>query len=763
MAFLSKHLRAWQAFPFRGFRLSRTWRNRLAALLVLASFVSGVATYAALTETPPLGNDPDTVIWLLNIDLIILLMLVALIARRIVSLWSGRKRKLAGSQLHVRLVYTFSILAAAPAIIMTVFSALFFHFGVQTWFSQRVQTAVNESQAVAEAYLEEHKQVIRADTLAMANDLDRQAPYLMANEQAFEKVMQTQSLLRNLSEAIIFDAAGKVLARSGMTFSLEFEEVPPNAVREAQKGEVVVMTGGNDDRVRALIMLGNFTDTFLFVGRMVDPKVLSHLDATRQASQDYASLQARYSDLQVTFIMMFVIVGLILVLVAVWLGLLLARQLVNPISVLISTADRVRAGDLAARVPEEKTLEEFDYLARSFNRMTRQIQEQQNELISANRQLDRRRRFTETVLEGVSSGVIGVDARGVITLANSSAVALLDVDEEEIVGVPVAQAMPEVAEILNHAHERPQKITQGEIPVQRVNGLRRIFLVRIAIELIDEKDTGAILTFDDITELQSAQRKAAWADVARRIAHEIKNPLTPIQLSAERLRRKYMDQISEDREIFSQCTDTIIKNVGDIGRMVDEFSSFARMPEPVMKEGSLATHIREALMLHKQAHPEISFHYSGAPEGAFTTFFDGRQVRQALNNLLQNAIDSVVARIEQDAQISPQVPAAGEIDIVMEAYGDDEVALIITDNGLGLPNVENPVHLTEPYVTHKPKGTGLGLAIVKKIMEDHNGSLVLGTPGWLKGIKGWRDLGGATVVLLFPRESAASGKKRKIA
>ncbi|MCE7886061.1 MAG: PAS domain-containing sensor histidine kinase [Alphaproteobacteria bacterium PRO2] len=714
----------------------------MAYLLIIAAIASGIATYAALTETPPLGNDPDTVIWLLNIDLIILLLLVALIARRIVSLWSGKKRGLAGSHLHVRLVYIFSILAAAPAIIMTIFSAFFFHFGVQTWFSTRVQTAIEESQAVAEAYLEEHRQVIRADTMAMATDLDREAPILMNNQEAFDKFVQTQSLLRNLSEVIVFEPSGKVLARSGLTFSLEFEDVPEDSMRRAAEGEVVIMTGGNDDRVRALVKLNNFFGTYLYVGRMVDPKVLSHVTSTREASRDYEDLQARYSSLQVTVTMIFVVVGLVLLTLAMWFGLILARQLVTPISALISTADRVRAGDMSARVPEQDTLQEFDYLAQAFNRMTKQIQEQQNELIEANRQLDRRRRFTESVLTGVSAGVLGIDVKSQINIANSSAAELLGF-KDDLVGRNIMDILPALQGLLEQAHKRSGKTTQGEIPYISSSGARHIFLVRIVIEVIGDQEVGAILTLDDITELQSAQRKAAWSDVARRIAHEIKNPLTPIQLSAERLKRKYLGQIKEDPETFSLCTETIIKHVEDIGRMVSEFSSFARMPEPVMELDNLSRHIKEAIFLHKQAHRGISIDYREVPGGNFQVQFDAQQIRQALNNLIQNAVDSIAA----------QQGTKGLIDIVVAQYGRDEVVVAVSDNGPGLPKNASPESLTEPYVTHKVKGTGLGLAIVKKIMEDHGGRLVLGTPEWLKSIEGWKDLGGATIILVLPLEA----------
>ena len=743
----------------RNRRRGREWQNRAAFLLVFLGLISGLATYGALSDTQNESNNPEIVIWLLNADLIILLVLVMLIASRLVGVWSGRKRGLAGSHLHVRLVYTFSVLAAAPAIIMTIFSAFFFHYGVQTWFSQRVQTAINESQAVASAYLEEHKQVIRADTLAMVNDLNRQASLLIGNPAAFEKIMQTQSVLRNLSEAIVFDSAGRVLARSGLTFSLEYEEVPSFALQQADEGEVVIMTGKQDDRVRALAKLGNFADSYLFVGRMVDPKVLNHLDQTREAVQDYAQLQERYSGLQVTVTMIFVVVGLLMVLGAIWFGLLLARQLVTPISTLITTADRVRAGDLTARVPEQDNLEEFDYLARSFNRMTSQIEEQQGELITANRQLDRRRRFTETVLAGVSSGVIGVNEKGAISLVNNSARLLLGSTEEKLNGKPLNAVIPELTGLIEAAHDKPHKITQGEIPVHRGKEGERIFLFRIAVELIAEEDKGMIITFDDITELQSAQRKAAWADVARRIAHEIKNPLTPIQLSAERLKRKYLGEIKSDPATFSQCTDTIIKHVEDIGRMVDEFSAFARMPEPVMKIDNLNKLAQDTIFLQKQAHPTIEFNLHEGGHDSLIARLDAQQIRQALTNLLQNAIDSVDMRIERDKKAHKRTKS-GTVALTLGQNHLGEFFICVSDNGLGLPVNENPVHLTEPYVTHKAKGTGLGLAIVKKIMEDHDGELILEAPDWIKNMKGWHDLGGANIILLLPAtdfESMAHG------
>lgn len=720
----------------------RGWSLKLAILLVIAAVCSGFATYAALTETPPFGNDPDTVIWLLNLDLIILIFLVAIIGRRVAQIWAGRRQGLAGSRLHTRLILIFSIMAAAPAILMAVFSAFFFHFGVQSWFSDRVQTAIMESQAVAEAYLEEHQQVIKADLLAMANDLDRQALLYIENKPSFERFMDTQAFMRNLSEAMIFDSAGRILTRSGLTFTLTFENVPSYLLEQAMDGEVVITTNETEDRVRAFVKLNNFNDAYLFVGRMVDPTVLSHVDATRDAAEEYTALQGRFSGMQITVTMIFIVVALLLMMTAIWFGINLARQLVTPIGSLISASDRLRAGDLTARVPEGEPIEEFDYLARAFNRMTSQLGEQRAELVMANRQLDQRRRFTETVLAGVSAGIVGVDEQGRIAIANSSAGELFGKAADSLIGKRVQNLIPELGDLLARAHDRPGKIVQDEVPYQREDGHPLKILVRIAIEWIGNEEKGAVLTFDDITELESAQRKAAWADVARRIAHEIKNPLTPIQLSAERLKRKYLKEVQTDPQVFEKCTDTIIKHVGDIGRMVNEFSAFARMPEPVLQEEDFKMQVRDTLILQKEAHPDIEFTTTGL-EGrdAAPVNCDAQQIRQALTNLLQNAIDSIHGHAE----------GARKIHLLLASVKDENYVLAISDSGPGLPAGQDTEKLAEPYITFKEKGTGLGLAIVKKIMEDHEGRLIIGAPEWIRKTEGWHDLGGATMSLLLPR------------
>ncbi len=399
----------------------------------------------------------------------------------------------------------------------------------------------------------------------------------------------------------------------------------------------------------------------------------------------------------------------------------------RPISHLIAAAERVRAGNLAARVPVGQGDEEFASLSRAFNRMTHQLETQRAELVEANRQLDQRRRFTETVLEGVSAGVIGLDHDGRINLPNRSASLLLGSDLDQLIGEPLAEAVPEMAPLIAAAARRPDRLAQSELRLVR-GGRTSTLLVRIAAEAAEGDAKGFIVTFDDVTELLSAQRKAAWADVARRIAHEIKNPLTPIQLSAERLKRKYLKEIGNDPETFTTCTDTIIRHVGDIGRMVDEFSSFARMPAPVFRDVDLSELVRQAAFLQRTATPDIAIELD-LPPAPLRLSCDSRQVSQAVINLLKNAAESIQAR---DGDAPP-----GRI-ILRGKREEGLVELAVEDNGRGLPQ-DGRERLTEPYVTTRAKGTGLGLAIVKKIMEDHNGELVLED----------REGGGARVVLVF--------------
>ncbi|MBM3571650.1 MAG: PAS domain-containing sensor histidine kinase [Alphaproteobacteria bacterium] len=718
----------------------------MAVMLAVGAVLSGVLTYGAISGGTPLGPDPQLVLIFLNLDLVLLLVLSAVIARRLVAVWRERRRGLAGAQLHIRLVVLFSAVAVTPAIVVAVFSAAFLNFGIQNWFSERVSTALDESLRVAQAYLREHQQTVRADVLAMANDLNRQAPTLAQNVSLLNSVVAAQAAVRSLTEAIVFDDLGRIWARAGLSFSLEFDPIPERALATAREGNVALLTSENDDRVRALVQLDRFIGLYLYVGRYVEPVVVGHVTRTQDAVQAYKRLEGERSGLQIRFALLFVVVALLLLLAAIWTGLAMATRLARPISLLIAAAERVRAGDLAARVPEGPTGDELESLSRAFNRMTSQIEGQRGELVEANRQLDIRRRFTEAVLAGVSAGVIGLDIQGRVNLPNRSAAVLLSVDLDRHIGQPLADIVPEMAELIDKAAERPERLSQGQITVER-NRRRHILLVRIAADLDGEELRGYVVTFDAVTELMSAQRKAAWSDVARRIAHEIKNPLTPIQLSAERLKRRYLKEIATDPETFVACTDTIVRQVADIGRMVDEFSAFARMPAPVMKSENLLELCRESLFLHRQAHPDVTIS-AVVPAGPVHLRCDARQIRQILTNLLQNAMDAIEGRASpEDGATLP--PGAVTLQVAAES---GQVIIEVSDNGRGFPPDEARDRLTEPYVTTRAKGTGLGLAIVKKIMEDHHGDVILED----------REGGGACVRLVFQLASAGDGMDKSV-
>lgn len=722
-------------------RRLRIGRILTAALPILA-IAAAIATYAALTGGGPLGERPSHVLLLLNLDGILLLALAAVVLRRIVKLWLARRQGSAGSRLHVRLSVLFGLIAVTPTIIILLFSVMFFDFGIQSWFSQRVANTLEEARAAAQGYLEEHQENIRADILRMARDLNQDSALLETNPKLLNQALNLQAQIRGLTEAVVFDGTGKVLARSGLTYALEFEPLEGSYVESARAGEVPIFVNESDDRVRALVRLDSFLDAYLFVGRFVDPTVLAHTERTRDAVEEFYNLKAKSAGIQISFTIIFVFVALLLVMAAVWLGLNVATDLSRPVSELIGAVEKVREGDLTARVRELPPNDEIGTLSRAFNRMADQLDSQRRDLVAANQQIDERRQFTETVLSGVSAGVIGLDRRGRVNLPNRSAARLLGIPVEEMTGKPLGQIVPEMEGLLAEARQHAGAPSDAQLKIVR-GGEVRTLLVVVAVEELKGKVIGYVVTFDDISELLAAQWKGAWADVARRIAHQIRNPLTPIQLSAERLKRKYLKQIESDRETFEICTDTIIRQVDDIGRMIEEFSNFARMPAPVLRLENLSEICRQAIFLQRNADADIDFR-TELPDEPLYVKCDGHQIGQAITNLLQNAVDSMERR-KPDPESAPHI-------ILRLLARDQSVVIEVEDNGPGLP-VEGRERLTEPYVTTRQSGTGLGLAVVRKIMEDHGGILVLeDAPG-----------GGALVRLELRRGEGGDGKGRKAA
>lgn len=735
---VSWETRLWRLLSRRGFS------GALAVGLVIVALFLGSFTYMTLTGLTPLKPSRGLVIALLLANLTIVLVLFALICWRVVRIIMARVSGAAGSKLHARLVAMFSIVAVMPAIIVAVFAAVTLNRGLDAWFSERTQVIISNAQTVAEAYLNEHHHVLRGDALAMATDLDRAAPYLATNPEHFQELVGTQAALRSLPVVYLINEQGRVLARASVAGMPPIGLPTPEQFAAAKKGEAVLFTVDSVDQVRALVKLPSLDDVFLYVARPVDSRVLDHLAQTREAVNEYQSLEQRRITFQVTFALIYIAVALVTLLAAIWLGLWASNRIVDPIGKLVDASERISAGDLTARVEPGETGDELDMLSDAFNRMTTQLETQRNELINANHQFDQRRQFTEAVLSGVSAGVFGLDNEGIINHANRAALRFFDRTEADMVGHDIAVIVPEMAELFREAQSHSDRRARAQIVIPG-GGVERTLNIRVTREVTDSGVGGFVLTFDDITELVSAQRTSAWADVARRIAHEIKNPLTPIQLSAERLRRKYSKEVLSDPEVFLQCTETIIRQVGDIGRMVDEFSSFARMPEAVIKSIELNEIVRQAAFLQRIGHPEIEY-VLDLPLTSVWLECDGRLLSQALTNLLKNAAEAIRGHDEDDEE-THRSAKDGELGrILVRMIEEPEFIIIeVRDTGCGLPQA-NRIRLTEPYMTTRSKGTGLGLAIVNKVMEDHGGTLELEdapeTDDWESG---------ALVRLTFPR------------
>ncbi len=712
---------------------SRSWMGRMMDILlgkvmtlVLAAvaLVLAIGTFVLLSGGAPITLRPNLGFAAILASAAVLLLLGAVLAGRLTRVWVERRRGSAGARLHVRLVLMFGVVAVTPSIVVAVFAAAFFNLGIQSWFDDRIRAALDSSVVSAQSSLEEHRNNIKADALGVAITLNRAGAFLANRPGLFQQVLDQETTFHGLIQAVIYDPYTHEIILSSGVLSGNFVDLPSNEeIEPARRGDVAVIGGGSDNHVRAVVKLGSTPELMLMIDRPVDTQIIAAVERTEQLVAQYHRLDDNRSKLQITFAVIFALVALLVLFAAVLTGLVLANQIARPVGRLIHAAERVRAGDLTVRVPEIRSEDEVAGLSRAFNRMTGQLAAQRNELMDAYAQIDERRRFTETVLAGVSAGVIGLDGQGRMDLPNRAASELMGTDLMASIGLKLDDVVPEFGDLLHEVQAAPEKPRTAEVQVGPASN-RRTLLVRIGTEMKGGGIDGFVVTFDDITELLAAQRKAAWSDVARRIAHEIKNPLTPIQLAAERLKRRFTREIQSDPVTFAQCADTIVRHVGDIGRMVDEFSAFARMPQPVIKPEDVGRIAREALILQRQAHPEINW-VTDLPDRGPIAACDRRLVSQALTNLLMNAADSIAMRPQDDAGQPHAI-------IVSVAADHDAVTLSVSDDGIGLPK-EDRDRLTEPYVTHKPKGTGLGLAIVKKIMEDHHGRLALedrvGGPG----------------------------------
>jgi two-component system, NtrC family, nitrogen regulation sensor histidine kinase NtrY len=687
-------------------------------IIVSLSLVSGLATYLILTGLTPIVPRNEVVLGVLFINLLLVVAMVVVIAAQVAGLWRAWKKRVAGARLHARIVALFSVIAALPALLLALGATTTFSRSLDNWFNRQTTSIVMSSLDVAHAYLEEHGQVIRTDIVNMAKDLDDAAPQLSGDPRKFRELMFAQAGLRDLPVAYVVDAKGAIKVAALEDERIPYIPPPEHLLRAAEGGQVPLLMPINSFRVAAIAKLHNYPDSYLYVARGVSRKVVGHLRRTEAGVAEYEQLRQRSGGLKFAHGLMYFMISLTALLAAIWIGLWFAGGFVAPIRRLIGAAQQVAIGNLKVQLPIRRGEGDLRRLSQNFNHMTEQLERQRSELVSANSQLTQRGRFIEAVLSGVSAGVVGLDQAGRITLANRSAQKLLGLEGSELVGRELAEAVPAFASVLAEVRDHKSR-PQHEVTLL-IAGEERTFSVRVPREQQAGGGEGSVITFDDVTELAAAQRTAAWADIARRIAHEIKNPLTPIQLAAERIRRKYGKTITEDRDVFERCTETIIRQVGDVTRMVDEFSAFARTPKPEMQDHDIREIVRSAVLDRQMAGADITFQTKVGKEPIIVSC-DRRLISQAVTNLVKNAQEAIQAFHDGPAK---EPGWTGRIETNVRRNGD-RVDIEVIDNGPGLPK-HNRNRLLEPYVTTKGnKGTGLGLAIVQKSVEQHGGSLAL--------------------------------------
>ena len=661
----------------------------LVAMLALSYALFSRQSAGSAPLTPPL------VAALLIANLTPAILLQVLIGRRIAKRRAAASPVGGGGRLHVRLVAIFSTIASVPMLLVVVFASLLFQYGVEFWFSDRARGMLENASSLAQGYYSEKQQAVANETVTMAGDLRDYLQQANTQTPAFAEGYAWQVLSRNLSESAIVEVTAgqgpRTIAMVNPDARPVEKRVSGEILAQLAQGKPVVVTNA-PDRIEAVTRLYPGRNIYLYASRVADRQAVAQTDRARAVLKDYDSLVDRSRRLQLQFNAALFVMALLIVGAAVWIALQVADRLVRPVGELVDAARRVTAGDLAARVPQMRSRDEVGTLSNAFNRMTARLQSQTTTL-------ETRRALIEAVLSGVSAGVVAVGPDRRIRIANGPAGGLLNLPGDRGVGQPLAVFAPELDRLLVEA--------QGEAIVELARGgEQRTLAVRVVAD-----EAGRVLTFDDITQQLTDQRRAAWSDVARRIAHEIKNPLTPISLAAERLKRRYSERIGEDDGTFNRLTDTIVRQVGDLRRMVDEFSNFARMPKPVFQREPMFDICREALFLHEVAHPGVEFRLD-APEGATFMVCDRRQLGQALTNLVKNAVEAIEQKGEG--------PATGSVLMTLSNDGM-RIGVTIADTGIGLP--EDRERLFEPYVTMRARGTGLGLAIVKKIVEEHFGTI----------------------------------------
>ncbi|WP_174804602.1 sensor histidine kinase NtrY-like [Methylobacterium gnaphalii] len=697
----------------------------IGAAVVATALISASVTFLLLAGLIKVTPTPTTGVTLLAVNVALVLGLVVVIVWEARVFLHARKAHAAVARLHSRIVGLFSLIAILPTILLAIVASVTIDRGLSLGFTDRVRDVVLKSVEVADAYQENQCQSLAREIRILSDDLTRARPQFDVNRDWFEGFMTTRAQALGLPIAKIMRGPNEVVARAQIDILKQTRLPSAAAFEDATKSGEPICLLPNEGRVfAALQRMPAYDNAVLLIQREVSQLAIDFPGVSRAAAAEYLTYDSLKRSIQIAFASVFLLIALITLLSAVWFGLNFANRFVEPIRRLINAADQVASGNYYAQVPARRDDGDLGHLGESFNKMTQELRRQHDGLTAASELIDRRRRFTEAVLSGVSPGVIGVDAAGVITIANPSVERTLGLSSGELVGVPLAQAVPELASLLPEegGREGRQRALQQQIQLQR-NGRERTIAVRVTSEQAQGGSRGYVVTLDDITDLVTAQRTSAWADVARRIAHEIKNPLTPIQLSAERIRRKYGKVIVEDKEIFDQCTATIVRQVDEIKRMVDEFSSFARMPKPTIARQDLTEIAKQNLFMMRVAHPDFDFPFEVAGAGEderIEAAFDIRLLSQALTNILKNAVEAVQA-VPEEVLLADGGRGRVSLRLLVE---QDFAVMEVTDNGKGFP-AEGRQRLLEPYMTTREGGTGLGLAIVSKVLEEHGGGIEL--------------------------------------
>ncbi|GGH25362.1 two-component system, NtrC family, nitrogen regulation sensor histidine kinase NtrY [Cribrihabitans marinus] len=704
---------------FSQWRKTRRARTIGTLGLVVLGPILTLATYLVFGPFN-LGASAPALRLILLADLVYVLVLAALVLGQVGRLIAARRAKSAGSRLHLRLIGVFTSLALMPTVTVAIFAGLTVNIGLEGWFSDRVRQVVGSSLSAAEAYEFEHRRDLRQDAVALARYLDqaRNANFFISDAELRELLSAGQGQIqRGLREAYVVDGTGEIRARGDRSYLFDFERPSPAQIKEAGGQQALIIKDWDNNEFRALVPLQAYVDRYLYVSRDVDGALLNLLDDTKETAHLYQQLEQERGRVLFEFGLLYLGFAMILILAAVWLGLWFAERLSRPIGRLATAAQRVGGGDLGVQVPEEKGDDEIAMMGRYFNQMTRQLKGQRDTLLQNTRQIERRRRLFDSVLSSVTSGVVGLNPDGRVTFVNRSAERLLDWSGDEQ-SLALGIAVPEFLPLFEALSTGPAETVQGEVKVTRKGKFENL-LVRMATRRGEDGNLeGYVVAFDDVTDLVSAQRMAAWGDVARRIAHEIKNPLTPIQLSAERIKRKFSRKLDEgDAAQLDSMTDVIVRQTTDLRRIVDEFSKFARMPEPERREEDLTRILRDTVLLQQSGQPDVKV-AARIPDHPVMAEVDATMLGQALTNLVKNAGEAIETLKQKGA------PGNLKPEIRVELHEVSEGMMItIADNGVGLP--EDRSRLFEPYVTTRDAGTGLGLPIVKKIIEEHGGSLSL--------------------------------------